>query len=395
MLPVLNPFRPGAGVRPPELVGRQAEIDLVDLMVAKSRRRRNDGGLILYGLRGVGKTVLLNQLQQNVEKAGWVTVQLEARPGESGARVSRQSLGRGVAMAGRQMTSRFKTAIDDVRSAVASVASFSATVAGLTLTLDAPASTTRANSGLIEIDLEELVSDLAVPLNRNDSALAIFVDEMQDLDADLLTALLAVQHKASQADWPFYVIGAGLSTLRRTMAEARSYAERFVIREIGALSREAAAEAVVKPASDLGAHFEDDAVDLIVDAARGYPFFLQTYGKSVWDLAPGKHIDAEVARAGIAEGNADLDQGFFPARWDRTTPGERQYLRAIVGVGGSTASTTAIAERLGVGNSALSPARQSLINKGIIYAERRGFVSFTVPNMDSFILRQPNVDDDE
>lgn len=394
-MPVLNPFRPGAGVRPPELVGRQAEIDLVDLMVAKSRRRRNDGGLILYGLRGVGKTVLLNQLQQNVEKAGWVTVQLEARPGDTGARVSRQSLGRGVAMAGRQMTSRFRNAADDVRAAIATVASFSATVAGLTLSLEAPASNTRANSGLIEIDLEELVSDLAKPLSRNSSALAIFVDEMQDLDADLLTALLAVQHKASQADWPFYVIGAGLSTLRRTLAEARSYAERFVIREIGALGRDAAIEAVVKPAADLGARFDEDAIDLIVDAAKGYPFFLQTYGKSVWDLAPGKLIDAEVATAGIAEGNADLDQGFFPARWDRTTPGERQYLRAIVDVGGSTASTTAIAEHLGVAASSVSPARQSLIVKGIIYAERRGFVSFTVPNMDSFILRQPNVDDDD
>ncbi|AQX81783.1 AAA ATPase domain-containing protein [Plantibacter flavus] len=395
MLPVLNPFRPGAGVRPPELVGRQSEIDLVDLMVAKSRRRRNDGGMILYGLRGVGKTVLLNQLQQNVEKAGWVTVQLEARPGEAGSRVARQSLGRGVAMAGRQMTSRFKNAASDVRTAVATVASFSATVAGMTLKLDAPAAENRANSGLIEIDLEELVADLAGPLTRNNSALAIFVDEMQDLDSDLLTALLAVQHKASQSEWPFYVIGAGLSTLRRTLAEARSYAERFVIREIGALSHEAAVEAVAKPATDLGAIFDQRAVDLIVGEAKGYPFFLQTYGKAVWDLAPDKRIDAEIAAAGIAEGNADLDQGFFPARWDRTTAGERHYLRAMVAVGGNTASTTAVAEYLGVVSSALSPARQSLISKGIIYAERRGYVSFTVPNMDAFILRQPNVDDED
>jgi hypothetical protein len=389
--PVLNPYRPGAGMRPPELVGRQAEIDLVDLMVAKSRQRRNDGGLIMFGLRGVGKTVLLNQLHQNVARAGWVTVQLEARPGEAGRRASRQSLARGIAMAGRQMA-RFRTAVDDVKAAVATVAAFSFSVAGISMNLGVDRSDHRANSGLLEVDLEELVADLAGPLGRNDSALAIFIDEMQDLDDELLSALLSVQHRAAQSEWPFVIVGAGLSTLRRTLAEARSYSERFTIREIGALSRESAVEAVVKPATDLGARFTPGALDVIVDEAQGYPFFLQTYGKAVWDLAPDRNIDEEVALAGIAEGNSDLDQGFFPARWDRTTTAERQYLRSIVEVGGSSAGTAAVAELLRVAPGALSPVRQSLIEKGIIYAEKRGYVSFTVPNMDRFILRQPDVE---
>jgi len=163
MLHELNPFRPGAGVRPPELVGRQPEIDLVDLMVAKSRVKRNDGGLIIYGLRGVGKTVLLNELHRNVERAGWVTIQFEARPGSAGPIAARQSLGRGVAMAGRRMT-RFRSAVEDVRTAVSTVSSFALTIAGVSLNLGVAPSDHRANSGLIEVDLEELVADLAGPL---------------------------------------------------------------------------------------------------------------------------------------------------------------------------------------------------------------------------------------
>ncbi|QZQ53589.1 ATP-binding protein (plasmid) [Curtobacterium sp. TC1] len=394
MDPLLNPFRPGAGIRPPELVGRQAEIDLVDLMVAHSRRQRNDGGLILYGLRGVGKTVLLSRLRQIVENAGWVTVQLEARPGESGKLIARQSLARGVAMAGRKMN-RFQHALGEVREALASVTSFSATIGGTGVSLGVDPSPHRANSGLIEVDLEELVADLAAPLQKNQSAFAIFVDEMQDLDRDLLTALLAVQHRAGQQDWPFYIIGAGLSTLRRTLAEARSYSERFTIREVGPLAADAAATALAKPAEEFGARFTDEALAEILGAANGYPFFLQTYGKAVWELSTDRLIDGTTAIAGIEEGNADLDQGFFPARWDRTTPLERQYLRAIVAVSGSTASTSAIADALGKPATSLSPVRQSLIEKGIIFAERRGYVSFTVPNMDAFIRRQNDLDDVE
>jgi len=241
--------------------------------------------------------------------------------------------------------------------------------------------------------LQEVVADLARPLDKNRSALAFFVDEMQDLDDELLAALLALQHKASQSDWPFFLIGAGLPPLRRILAEARSYSERFDMREVGALPFDAAVDALCKPASDLGARFDDLAINLIMEASRGYPFFLQTYGKAAWDLAPDRDIDLDVAAAAVADGNASLDQNFFPARWDRTTGAERQYLRAIVQVGGATARTAAVAEHLEVAPASLSPVRQSLIEKGIIYAERRGFVSFTVPNMDAFILRQSDFED--
>jgi len=162
---------------------------------------------------------------------------------------------------------------------------------------------------------------------------------------------------------------------------------------VGPLATDAAAAALAKPAEEFGARFTDEALAEILGAANGYPFFLQTYGKAVWDLSADRLIDATTAIAGIEEGNADLDQGFFPARWDRTTPLEREYLRAIVTVSGSTASTSAIADALGKPATSLSPVRQSLIEKGIIFAERRGYVSFTVPNMDAFIRRQNDLDD--
>lgn len=387
MEPLINPFRPGAGVQPPELVGRQAEIDYVDLMVAKSRKPRNDGGLVLFGLRGVGKTVLLNRLQQNVERAGWVTVYIEARPGKVGQAASRAALGRNIGMASRKVQ-RFHQGGRDVKHALSSLSSFSATVAGSGFSVGIAPAKDRANSGSIEVDLSELVEDLAPALIRNQSAFAVFVDEMQDLDSELLTALLAAQHRASQQDWPFYIIGAGLPTVRRSLTDARSYAERLKVTEIGPLAPSVAMEAIVKPAGDLGVTFTEDAASRLVVESNGYPFFLQTYGKATWDAAPDRYVDIVVAEAGIAEGNADLDQSFFPARWDRTTPSERQYLRAIVAVGGGAASTADVAEHLGVKTSALSPVRQSLIEKGIVFAERRGFVSFTVPNMESFILRQ-------
>jgi hypothetical protein len=384
---LLNPFRPGAGARPPELAGRQSEIDIVDLMVAKSRLPRNDGGLILYGLRGVGKTVLLNQLRHNVERAGWGTLYVEARPGAAGEAASRQSFARGLAMAARRF-SRFSNAVSEMKEALSTVASFTFAVAGVSINVGAPQSKDRANSGLLEVDLEELVADLARPLAKNQSALGIFIDELQDLDQELLTALLAVQHRATQQDWPFYLIGAGLPTLRRSLGEARSYAERFQVREIGALSQESSIDAVLKPATELGVSFTQEALNRLLEASQGYPFFLQTYAKETWDLTPGPQIDLETVEAGIAEGNLTLDQAFFPARWERATTAEKQYLRAIGHLGGSSARTGEIARHLNTTPSALSPVRQTLIEKGIIFADQRGSVKFTVPHMDAFILRQ-------
>lgn len=393
MVEVFNPYRPGAGTQPPELVGRQAQIDRVDLMVAHARAGRNDGGLFLYGLRGVGKTVLLQRLREIGDRAGWLTVTIEARPGEAGAAFARQRLGRGLVAAVRKMQ-LFKHAAAEVRNALQSASAFTLSVAGVSLGATIEPSPYRANSGNLEIDLEELIDDLSPALRKNTSALAFFVDELQDLDETLLIALLAAQHKAMQENLPFYLIGAGLPTLVGALADARSYTERFEVRPIGPLAKHEAHSALVDPAQRLGMTIEDDAAAVMLDAARGYPYFLQAYGHAMWDLvAGGRRVTRTEAEIAVANGNNTLDQGFFIARWDRTTPGEQQYLRTIAELGGQEAGTSDIAAHLGKQPKAFGPVRDSLIKKGIIYPSERGVVAFTVPNMDDFIRRH-NVEAD-
>lgn len=362
----------------------------MDLMVAHSRRGRNDGGLILHGLRGVGKTVLLKRLQQIADQAGFITVSLEARPGESGKQHARQRLARGLALAFRN-PSRLNRATSSLKQALRTVSAFTMSVAGIAVSADITPAEGRANSGLIEIDLEELIEDLSTPLRESRSTLAIFVDELQDLDTDLLTALLAAQHRASQEDLPFYLIGAGLPTVISHLATARSYTERFKPRQIGALNRDDAERALTEPAQRLGVNFTPQASDLVLEAAQGYPYFLQTYGFEIWEAAPSRTIDEAIASLGISEGNANLDESFFVARWDRTTAQERQYLRALA-TNGDSARTAQIAKQLGRTAQSFSPIRQSLIEKGIIYPERHGVVAFTVPNMPAFIARNGSDD---
>lgn len=226
-------------------------------------------------------------------------------------------------------------------------------------------------------------------LHERQTAFGVFIDEMQDLDHELMAAILAVQHRAGQREWPFYVTGAGLPTLPSTLSAARSYAERlFNYREIGPLDDHAARRALVEPARVLGAVYDDDAAELLVRSSRGYPYFLQTYGQAAWDLGIGRIITIEDARGALARGNEELDMGFFPARWDRATPAERNYLGAMSVDEGAPSSTAQLAERLGTKQGRLSPARQALIEKGIIYAPDRGLVAFTVPVMDEFVRRR-------
>jgi hypothetical protein len=250
------------------------------------------------------------------------------------------------------------------------VTSFSLSVAGTGVALGVDPAPGRADSGQVDVDLEELVEDLAPALAEHGGVFGVFIDEMQDLDPELLSALLAVQHKAGQESWPFYVIGAGLPSLPSALSEARSYAERlFDYRHIGALPSGAARAALELPATRLGARFEEGAADRLLEASGG-------------------SIDVEAATAAIQEGTASLDVGFFPARWDRATPAERTYLRGMAEDGDEGSSTATIAERLGLKPSSLTPARGKLIEKGIIYAPERGRVAFTVPGMAGYIHRQ-------
>jgi hypothetical protein len=388
MEPALNPYAPGSGLQPPALVGRETEIDAFDLLIARSRAGRHSRGLVLHGLRGVGKTVLLNTFRSQAERAEWLLVDIEAQASESGREAARRTLGREISLAARRLY-RGRGMSEAVHHALGTIRSFSARLGDIGFEVGVEPAKGRADSGRIDVDLLELVEDLVPALHERQIAFGLFIDEMQDLDDELMTAIVAVQHRAGQREWPFYVTGAGLPTLPSTLSAARSYAERlFNYREIGPLNDTAARRALVDPARVLGAAYDEEAADLLVASSRGYPYFLQTYGQAAWDLGIGRRITLDDARGALARGNEDLDMGFFPARWDRATPAERNYLAAMAIDAGAPSSTSLLAERLGAKPSRVSPTRQSLIEKGIIYAPDRGLVAFTVPVMDEFVRRR-------
>jgi len=391
----LNPYSPGAGLRPPELVGRDAEVDAFDLLIARSRRNQAARSMILHGLRGVGKTVLLNQFRLQADRAEWLVVDLEGQTSVAGRQSARRRLAREIALAARRLH-RGRAVSAAVRRALGTVTSFGAHFGSVGFDIGIDPSTGRADSGVIEIDLEELIEDLAPALREQHRSFALFVDELQDLDPELLAALLSVQHRAGQRGWPFVIVGAGLPNVPATLTASRSYAERlFEYREIGSLPSGAAGAALVLPAERSGVSYAPDALDLLIDASGGYPYYLQTYGAAAWDLATGRHITRADAEAAIDRGNAELDSGFFPARWDRATRVERQYLVAMSDDPSGVSGTAVVASRLGVEPKATSPARQSLIAKGIVYSPERGRVAFTVPNMGDFVRRQADLDMDD
>jgi hypothetical protein len=382
----LNPFAPGSGLTPPALVGRVSEIDAFDLTVARSRARRPSRGMVLHGLRGVGKTVLLNRFREHAEHMEWLVVELEGRPGEAGQQSIR--FGRALMRAAVRLNSDSATT-RSMRDALGSIVSFADGLGIRLAELGIEPTVGRADSGHLEVDLEELIEDLCRGLRDTSGALGVFIDEMQDLDADLLGALLSAQHRAGQKGWPFYIIGAGLPGLPATLSGMRSYAERlFDYRHIGPLEPDAAREALVEPVEKTGASFDPRGLDIILEAAGGYPYFLQTYGQAAWDVAEDRTISEADAGYAIAAGNKDLDMGFYLSRWERVTPAQRTYLRAMAGVKGDVVTTAEIAERLGKPLSKLSVVRQSLIAKGLVFAPERGQLAFSVPGMPDYIRRQ-------
>lgn len=387
MLATLNPFNPGSGLRPPELVGRQAELDTLDTILARNAQGLASRGLVLSGLRGVGKTVLLNEMRGKAETAGWFVIGLEARGDAAGAMSARRTLARDIAAAARSL-SRRRAITDRLRQALESVAAFNLKVGTGGIDLGVEVRPGRADSGDIEVDLGELVHDLTLALQEEGSALAIFVDELQDLDDELLRALLVTQHQAGQRGWPFYVFGAGLPHLPGLLAESRSYAERlFDYRTVSRLHDDEAVKAIVDPVRRQGFDINDNALPLLLEASGGYPYFLQEYGSATWDVAPGPVITRSDATAGIAVGLQRLDAGFFQSRWNRATPSERRMLVAMADDGDGPSSSGDVASRMTIKQNSLGPYRANLISKGLVWAPEHGQIAYTVPGMAAFVQR--------
>lgn len=393
MDPVRNPFAPGAGQRPPELAGRDREVDAFDVVLERVARGRPERSLMLTGLRGVGKTVLLGELRGMATRKGWGAGKVEARPDADLRRPLSAALHRAV----RELAVRHR-APDRVEAVLAVLKAFAlrATPDGAKLRdrwqpgIDVPAASGRADSGDIEIDLVELFTDVAELAADVGTGVALLIDELQDVAPEDVSALCAACHELSQSSAPLVVVGAGLPHVPAVLSASKSYSERlFRYTRIDRLDREDAERAVLTPIEREDAGIEPDALDALYQVSGGYPYFVQAYGKSAWDTAPKDPITAADVRLAAPEAEAELAVGFFGSRYERATPAEREYLRAMAELteGKDVPTGTAdLAGYLGRKPSSLSPARDSLIKKGLVYSAERGQIAFTVPHFGHFLL---------
>jgi hypothetical protein len=397
MDPVRNPYAPGAGQRPPELAGRDEELQAFEVTLERIARGRPERCVILTGLRGVGKTVLLNAMRSAAVRRGWGTGKLEARPDTP----LRRPLAAALHLAVRELG--VPGGDDGMRHVLGVLKAFAlrANPSDSKMRdrwqpgIDVPPTQGRADSGDIEIDLVELFTDVAELAQDVGTGVALLIDEMQDLIADDVSALCAACHELSQSGAPFVVVGAGLPHLPAVLSASKSYSERlFRYVRIDRLDRGDADHAVLAPVAREDAGITDEALDALYDAAGGYPYFIQAYGKAAWDAAPSDPITAEDVGVAAPEAEAELAVGFFGSRYERATPAEREYLRAMAeltkGKTDEGAATSDIASHLSRKPSSLSPARDSLIKKGLIYSAERGRIAFTVPHFGRYLL---NMDD--
>ncbi|HEX7537694.1 MAG TPA: ATP-binding protein [Dermatophilaceae bacterium] len=401
MDPIRNPYAPGAGQRPPELAGRDDQLRAFSVVLERVARSKPERSIVLTGLRGVGKTVLLNALRSAAVRANWGTGKLEARPDQRLRRPISAALHVAVRELGHPKS-------DDVDYVLGVIKAFAQREAPTTARLrdrwnpgiEVAAVTGRADSGDIEIDLVELLSDvggLAADVGRG---VAIFIDEMQDLDPEDISALCAACHEISQSGLPVIVVGAGLPHLPAVLSASKSYSERlFKYSRIDRLDRSSADLALQSPAKDEGAEFHEDALEAMYAATGGYPYFIQAYGKVAWDSAPGSPITGEDIRVSAPEAEAELAVGFFGSRYDRATPGEREYLRAMADAAqivdqdakgpdlddSESVTTSSVAAVLDRKPQSLSVARDALLKKGLIYSAERGRIAFTVPHFGRYL----------
>ncbi|MGN6300046.1 MAG: AAA family ATPase [Angustibacter sp.] len=393
MDPIRNPYAPGAGQRPPELAGRDGELRAFDVVLERVARGRPERSLVLTGLRGVGKTVLLGALRSAAVRRGWGTGKLEARPDTS----LRRQLSAAIHLAVRELGS-IGAGQAEADHVLGVLKGFALRDAGPSSKLrdrwqpgiDVPAVSGRADSGDIEIDLVELLTDVGGLAADRGRGVAIFIDEMQDVGPDDVSALCAAAHEISQQGLPLIVVGAGLPHLPAVLSASKSYSERlFRYARIDRLDRAAADVALRSPAQDEDADWDDAALDAMYEATAGYPYFVQAYGKVAWDVAPRSPITADDVRVAAPEAEAELAVGFFGSRFERATPGEREYLRAMADVEDAgpdaVVTTAAVADHLGRKPQSLSPARDALIKKGLVYSAERGRIAFTVPHFGRYL----------
>lgn len=387
MDPLHNPYSPGAGTPPPELAGRDVLRERVRIALERVRLGRPAKSVLLVGLRGVGKTVLLDQFARDAEQSGLQTMRIEAPedrslPGMLAPEL-RQALIR---------LSRVEKARDLARRALRGLAGFVGALKmkyeDIQVGLDLEPEPGLADAGDLEHDLQSLLEAAGKAAKAADTALVIFIDELQYVPETELAALITALHRVNQRQLPIVLVGAGLPQLRGRTGKAKSYAERlFDFPEVGSLPADDARIALANPARAEGVEFDAIALDRIVKDTGGYPYFLQEWGKHVWDVATESPITPANVETASESAVASLDESFFRVRFDRLTPSEKRYLRAMAELGPGPHRSGDIADVLDRKVTSLGPVRSKLIAKGMVWSPSHGDTAFTVPLFDEFMRR--------
>jgi hypothetical protein len=387
MDPIKNPFSPGAGSPPPELVGRDPILEQARILLGRVKAKKPEKSMLLTGLRGVGKTVLLNEIERLAKEQKYHTIAIEAHEDKP--------LGILIAPYLRTLLydlDRMAGVGDKVKRGLAVLRSFigalKVTVQDITFGLDIDPEKGAADSGDLEIDLPNLFVAIGEAAENRNTAVAIFMDEVQYFIKKELAALIMAMHRVQQQQLPVVLLGAGLPILPGLAGESKSYAERlFSFPEVGALSETDAARALQDPARAIGSAFEPAALEEVFRLTKGYPYFVQEWGYQSWNRAPSSPITVEIVRSATTDVIPRLDKNFFRVRFDRLTPGEKNFLRAMAGLGTGPHRMSDITETLKVKVNSVGPVRAKLIKKGMIYSPAYGDIAFTVPLFDEFMVR--------
>lgn len=384
---VNNPFSPGAGSPPPELVGRNDILEETRVLLGRIKAKRPEKSILLTGLRGVGKTVLLNEMERLAQRDGYRSILVEAHEDKS--------LGALLAPHLRRLLfdlNRMAGASDKVRRGLAVLKSFigaiKVTVGEVEFGLDIEPEQGTADSGDLEVDLPNLLTVLAEAAEERQIQVAILIDEIQYFNQSELSALIMAMHKMQQRQLPLVLMGAGMPILSGLTGESKSYAERlFSFPNVGPLSASDAAKALQDPVRAVGVEFEVEALQEIFRLTQGYPYFLQEWGYQAWNHADQSLITLQHVQNATLKVIPRLDANFFRVRFDRLTPSEKNYLRAMAHLGPNAQRSGDIASVLGVKITSLGPVRAKLIKKGMIYSPTHGDMAFTVPLFDEFMRR--------
>ena len=384
---IKNPFSPGAGSPPPELVGREGVLEQARILLGRVKERRPEKSILLTGLRGVGKTVLLNEIERLALNTGYRTVSVEAHENKSLAALLvpplRKLLFELNRMAG--LGDKAKRALAVLKGFMNGV---KVAVGEIEVGLDIEPEKGSADSGDLESDLPDLFLAVAEAAEERRAPVTLLIDEVQYFKEKELSALIMAMHKIQQRQLPMVLLGAGLPILPGLAGESKSYAERlFNFPNIGALNEADATKALQDPTRAAGVNFEPAALEEIFRMTQGYPYFLQEWGYQVWNRAEASPITLQIVKDATAVVIHRLDQNFFRVRFDRLTPGEKRFLRAMAGLGAGAHRSGDIADALGVKINSLGPTRANLIQKGMIYSPAHGDMAFTVPLFDEFMLR--------